>query len=359
MLDLTVQNRNQRRDQGGDGGGYQQRGGVQRGFGGGPPRGGRGFARIDFQHRQNLPPFQGEKDTRNYPVPVSKWKPNFNNDGDNKLPQRKDKVGAAGKPVKITVNHFLMKIKPPKSMYQYRVDVERVRNAGGDQPKSETPSSSSGGGNKKKGKKPGGGVGGGGDIPPAESSVQPRPLPAELMKRIMIDVLKAMHNEAAASLKEGLIKSKVGIASDFSHYIYATNGKLDDCGIPTVRDIVGVTGLPEEAGSRFRVRITGPTGQVDIANLQIDLNNLSSSMDNYLADIRELEFLERAYSTVMRCVNLNTFDPVRRTSLVDYTRKPYSLGGGVVSYSGYNVLFPLTNGWKPFLNIESKPGLVI
>ncbi|CAG7726410.1 unnamed protein product [Allacma fusca] len=327
--------------QGGNRGGYAGGGqggqggatGIERGFrnmdirggGRGFDRGGRGGRRgnstiVRFETRNPACNMACQS------LPGKGWKSGFvsyedNPNGINTLPPRKPDSGVRNsiKEVNVVLNHFPVKIKFPKTIYHYRVDINRILQSKPDQ--KNQPEKKSGKNSRR------GNISGGGDMKTM--------LPTDLRKKILLHLIPVLQEKYGRSY---------GIISDFSAALYSTQ-RLETASYGMEFTVPGASVGEEE--SQFQVVISATTEIIDTTNLAIDVNNMQGQLVS-----ADLVNLERVYSVLMRCINLSKYTPMRRTDLIDYTTEPHPLGGGVVSFPGYNVLLPLANGWKKFINIE-------
>ncbi len=302
----------------GSGGGRGGSGGY-RGFSG-PPRGrggGRSQTTVNWEDRK--PHCDGP--ALQLPTKAT-WKP-FNPDQETEilLPIRKPgkaNVQNSIRSVDIFLNHFEVFIQFPNVLYQYRADISRKPNEPVEGAKSKPPQEK-----RKKAAK-------------VVEGEAPKMLPVAIRKSILRKVVQDMHRDYG---------NEYGIITDFSATLY-TIKKLEKKGLPLTIEVSGA--VVDDDSTQFIVTIQPTVEKVDTTNLAIDINNMRGQMIP-----SELVNLERIYSTLMRCVKMNEYTPMKRTALIDFTQQPHPLGGGIVSYRGYDIMLPLANGWKKFINIES------
>lgn len=295
-------------------------GSGNRGFSG-PPRGrGGGRSRTTVNWADRKPYCQNEV----IELPnKALWKSfDPDQDGDIILPSRKPgkaNVQNSCRSVDILLNHFEVFIELPNVLYQYRADIYRKPKEPVEGAKSKPTQ-----GNRKKAAK-------------VVEGEAPKMLPADLRKRILSRVIQDMHRQYGY---------EYGIITDFSATLY-TIRRLEEKGLPLTIEVPG--GVVEDDTTEFIVAIEATIEKVDTRNLLIDINNMRGQVVS-----AELVNLERIYSTLMRCVKMNVYTPMKRTAIIDFTQQPHPLGGGIVSYRGFDIMLPLANGWKKFINIESK-----
>lgn len=297
-------------------------GSGNRGFRGPPRGGGGGRSRTTVNWAERKPYCQNEVKALELPTKAL-WK-HFNPDQEVNilLPSRKPgqaNVQNSCRSVDILLNHFEVFIKFPNVLHQYRADIYRKPKepVEGAKPKPTQ-------GKRKKAAK-------------VAEGEAPKMLPADLRKRILSRVVQDMHRQYGY---------KYGIITDFSATLYSIR-RLEEAGLPLTIEVPGA--VVEDDSSEFIVVIEATVEKIDTRNLGIDINNMRGQMVS-----AELVNLERIYSTLMRCVKMNVYTPMQRSAIIDFTQQPHPLGGGIVSYRGYDISLPLANGWKKFINIESR-----
>lgn len=299
-------------------------GSGNRGFSG-PPRGrggGGGRSRTTVNWADRKPYCQNEVKPLELPN-KAQWK-SFNPDQEDDILLPSRKPGKANVPnsyrsVDILLNHFEVFIEFPKVLYQYRADISRKPR----EPVEGATSKPTQDKRKKAAK--------------AVEGEAPKMLPVDIRKRILSRVVQNMN---------GQYGYEYGIITDFSATLY-TIRRLEEKGLPLTIEIAG--DVVDDDSTGFIVAIVATVEKVDTRNLRIDINNMRGQVVS-----RELVNLERIFSTLMRCVKMNVYTPMQRTAIIDFTQQPHPLGGGIVSYRGFDIMLPLANGWKKFINIESK-----
>jgi eukaryotic translation initiation factor 2C len=141
-------------------------------------------------------------------------------------------------------------------------------------------------------------------------------------------------------------KSSIGIISDFSNAMYTT-GRLE----PTLsleHIVLEADVEPEEAkqGS-FRVVLSQTVEEVNTQGLLVDINNMRGQMAN-----QDLINIDRIYNTMLKNLENNLFTPIGRSALIRFEGQSTPLGGGIMNFQGYNAIQAITNGWKPYLNVD-------